>query len=105
MEKNIKDTTQYKFYWQILQGFELATNFKAEMLKTQVQLAIGDITTEKGLLKTGYAEGRYPVWNKFDFCDVKLQSELTFESDLRVTIQNEKKGIFGGLSNQIIGEF
>ena len=36
MEKNVKDTTQYKFYWQILQGFELATNIKTEKLNTQV---------------------------------------------------------------------
>ena len=105
MEKNAKDVTQYKFYWQILQGFELATNIKAEKLNTQVQLAIGDITAEKGLLKTKHSQGRYPVWNKFSSCDVKLQSELTFESDLRVTVQNEEKGLFGGLSNKIIGEF
>lgn len=39
---------------------------------------------------------------------VEIQNELTFESDMRVTVQNkEKAGIFskGEFCNKIIGEF
>ena len=56
-------------------------------------------------MKTSYEEGRYPVWNKCEYVEVKLQEDLTFESDMRVIIKNEKKGFFGGISDKIIGEF
>jgi len=53
---------------------------------------IGDLTGNK-VLKTKdkkgkdfYAKGRYPIWNYFNTASVKLNGELTFESDMRVTI-------------------
>jgi hypothetical protein len=49
--------------------------------------------------------GRYPVWDHFFTDIIDLDKELTFESDMRVTLQNKKSKLFGGFSNQIIGEF
>lgn len=55
-------------------------------------------------MKTNYETGRYPVWNKCDTVEVKLQEDLTFESDMRVIIKNKKKNFFGFVSDKIIGE-
>ena len=54
---------------------------------------------------TGYAKGRYPVWNKFDVHTVKLKNELEFEADMRVTLKNQKKSWLGNLSDLTIAEF
>jgi hypothetical protein len=32
--------------------------------------------------------GRYPVWNETKFGKVKLQNEMEFEADMRVTLRN-----------------
>jgi hypothetical protein len=36
---------------------------------------------------------------------VQLNPELTFESDMKVILQNKKSKLFGGWANQVIGEF
>jgi len=77
---------QYKFYFQILSGFELASVIPEGKLNTRVELTIGNLSVDTGNLKTPFARGRYPVWNHFDSKDVMLEKELTFESDMRVTI-------------------
>jgi len=79
-------------------------------LNTRVELKIGNLSVEKAKLETGgcktsYQKGRYPVWNEFRVEDVLIEKELMFESDMRVTLQNQKTSFFGSLSNQIIGEF
>ena len=44
-------------------------------------------------------KGRYPVWDAFGTEMVELDKELTFESDMRLTLQNKKSKLFGGFSN------
>ena len=68
-------------------------------------MKIGNLSVDAGGVKTGYKPGRYPVWDHFEVKDVSIQKELTFESDMRVILQNQEKELFGGLSNVVIGEF
>lgn len=53
--------------------------------------------------ETEFKAGRYPVWNLTGSSDIQL-GDLTFESDLRLVLMNQKKGVFGGLSNMRIAE-
>lgn len=96
---------QYKFFFHILSGFELATGIREDKLKTRVDIKIGNLDVIKDGLKTNYQCGHYPIWNECKVKDVLLELELAFEADMRITVQNEKKGLFGTLSNQVIGEF
>lgn len=68
----------YKMFYQIIHGFELASNIPPHKLETKVELMIGDCTGNK-VLKTKdkkgkdlYAKGRYPIWNYFNTASVKL---------------------------------
>jgi len=96
---------QYKFFFHILSGFELATGIPEEKLNTRVQIKIGNLDVAKDGLETKHKQGHYPIWNECAVKDVSLELELAFEADMRITVQNEKKGWFGGLANQVIGEF
>ena len=96
---------QYKFFFHILSGFELATGIPEDKLNTRVQIKIGNLDVAKDGLETAHKQGHYPTWNKCAVKDVSLELELAFEADMRITVQNEKKGWFGGLANQVIGEF
>ena len=58
----------------------------------------------KGPIKTGKVKGRYPVFNTLKSTEVKLQNELAFEADMRISLINHKEGLFGVDSN-VIGEF
>lgn len=98
-------TTAYKFYCQVLQGFELASCVAAEDLNTSVEVQIGNLAQTKGSIATTRKAGRYPVWNWLSSREVNLQNELAFESDMRVSLVNESKGFFGGLEHHVIGEF
>lgn len=105
--KTKSDKAQYYFYFNILQGFELATALPENQLDTRVELKIGQLTAEEtSQLVTDHKKGHYPIWNKFDFVMVKLQKEMMFEADLRVSIYNRKsKWLFEGYRNILIGEF
>lgn len=41
-----KEKVTYKFYCQILQGFEIASNIDPEKLETSVAISIGALTVE-----------------------------------------------------------
>lgn len=101
----------YKFFYQIHHGFELAQALPEDKLNTRVELTISKMKkdkTEKKMehitMPTQFFPGRYPTWNLFERRDVQLP-DLTFAPDLRVTLQNQKKGAFGATSNLMIGEF
>ena len=56
--------------------------------------------------ETPHRAGRYPIWDHLAYDQmVQLNPELTFESDMKITLQNKKSKLFGGWANQIIGEF
>ena len=67
-----KKEQKYMFFYQIIHGFELASNIPAKKLNTKVELMIGDMVGPKVLKtkdskgKDKYAKGRYPIWNYFD---------------------------------------
>ena len=77
----------YRFYYQILNGFELAGAIPQEKLNTKVELQIGTSNSKK--ITTDKARGRYPLWNKFDHKDVLMEKELTLESDMKISVYNE----------------
>ena len=56
-------------------------------------------------MATKYQPGHYPVWNQTTVSDVAVEKELTFESDMRVSVTNETTDWFGPLSTKVIGEF
>jgi hypothetical protein len=56
------------------------------------------------LRETDKRLGRYPVWDKFESLDIML-GDLTFESDIKITVLNIDKGVFGGVKEFEIGEF
>ena len=116
MVKEKAGKTTYKFYCQILQGFELASCIapdkkKADELNTWVEVQIGNLSKTRGAIATEPKPGRYPVWNYMhpstatQPCEVKLQNELAFESDMRVSLFSESRGFFGALDRLVIGEF
>ena len=59
---------QYKFYYQILSGFELGSKLPGT-LKTSVELTIGGKTRKNW---TPTKEGRFPQWMAIDCEDVHL---------------------------------
>ena len=92
----------FKFYCQIIQGFEIASCVPNEGLKvfgadgprdleTQVSVAIGNLTVDQGGLKTDTGYSWYPVWNYCKSVDVKLVVELMFETDMRVSLRPAKE--------------
>ena len=55
-EKNIT----YRFFCQIIHGFEIATSIPEKGLKTKVEIRIGDLCLDKKCLSTTDKEGRFP---------------------------------------------
>lgn len=98
-----KRDLKYKFYYQICQGFELASSISEDKLRTSVQIKIGDLPVEKCTTKK--VAGRYPQWNYFDTQILNLKENLEFEADMKVTLRNEKKALFGQVSNLNIADF
>ena len=92
---------KYNFFYNILQGFEIASSIPTEKLDTSVFIKIGK-TDE---FKTDWKAGRYPNWKFINDKEVILDKELTFEPDLKVTLYNKKTKFFGGFANLVIGEF
>ena len=45
------------------------------------------------------------MWNTIGHELVELNTDITFESDMRVTVANKKKRSLFGASNWVIGEF
>ena len=45
------------------------------------------------------------MWHYFDNKIIKLGKELTFVSDMRISLWNKKERMFFGFSNKIVGEF
>lgn len=88
MVKKKQGKQQYKFYFHILQGFELATSIPESMLNTKVEIKIGNLSVDKDGCKTDFLNGHYPIWNEYKVKDVFLETELAFESDMRITVQN-----------------
>ena len=82
----------YKIFTQILSGFEIAPNLSVDSLKTSIDIKIGNIAMqkEKGMV-TEAVVGRFPKWNQIIIRDVKLDKNLQFASDLRVTVHNTTK--------------
>lgn len=71
-----------------MQGFELATSIPESMLNTKVEIKIGNLSVDKDGCKTDFLNGHYPIWNEYKVKDVFLETELAFESDMRITVQN-----------------
>ena len=63
---------QYKFYFHIHSGFELATSIKEEVLDTCVEIKIGDLSIIKDGCVTKFKKGHYPIWNEAKWKDVYL---------------------------------
>lgn len=59
----------YKFYYQILSGFEIATQIDEDKLDTCVEIQIGNLTGAKKI-RSEFSKGRYPVWNCIRWNDV-----------------------------------
>ena len=68
-------------------------------MKSRVDIKIGNLNVEKDGCKTDFQYGHYPIWDVCKYKDVFLETELAFEADMRVTVQNQKTGLFGSLSN------
>lgn len=85
----------------------MASSIPAEKLETRVEIRIGNLAVDEklGKLVTPNRKGRYPEWAYFEHEFVELEKELTFESDMRITLQNKKTKFFGDFSNYVIGEF
>lgn len=77
----------YKFYQQILTGFEIATAIPSEDLNLRCELQLGGSQAGKKL-RTQQARGRYPKWNYFSEDDIYLEKEIAFESDLKISVIN-----------------
>ena len=55
--------------------------------------------------ETKYLKGRYPIWDKFGTMDLQL-GDLTFESDMRLTLHNRKPKAWSTAFNTVqLGEF
>jgi hypothetical protein len=77
---------QYKFFFHILSGFEVATGIPETKLKTRVDIKIGNLDVIKDGLKTNFRNGHYPTFNECKVKDVYLELELAFEADMRITV-------------------
>jgi hypothetical protein len=89
----------------------LASSLPADLLDTKLELEIGELRgkdlkkNKKKAIETKFKKGRYPVWALTDFKDLQLESELMFESDMKVSLYNREKGIFGSENLRHIGDF
>ena len=70
----------YRFYYQILSGFDIATAIPEEKLKPYCELKIGQGNEDKVKNHNGEdgltgvkLQTRYPQWNHFDFQDIQLE--------------------------------
>ena len=89
-DRNFRDKSGkqlYRFYYQIINGYELATAIDEEKLNTRVEIQIGGAVNKKIITKT--SKGRYPQWLKIKHDDIMLEKELSFESDLKISVINE----------------
>lgn len=87
-----------------MNAFELASSKKEGELNTYVDIVIGNQTT--GKLKSDFKKGHYPIWNNIGECDVQMEKDLSFETDMRITIYNKTKSMFGvNQGHAVLGEF
>jgi hypothetical protein len=100
-EKSGKQT--FKFYYQVFSGFELSVKeIDEEKLNTFFEIKIGSTVIKS----KATCPGRFPNWNEIDSKDVSLSKEISFESDIMVSIISKgAESTFGKEEDKIIGQF
>jgi hypothetical protein len=98
----------YKFFAQIISGFEIAPSIPVKDLSVKVDFKIGNLSVvKKDNAKKSCTEviknSRYPIWNQIFELDIMMDKNIQFASDMRVMVTRSATGIFD--SNLSIGDF